>query len=80
MTLEQVQAALPVPIRSCMEQLTSWLPSSVNCPKPPKLRQAQVLLCFGLLRVFFWSPVYFPFASPMPPLQLLKQLRLMDRR
>ena len=65
-----------------MEQLTSWLPSSVNYPKPPKLRQAQVLLCFGLLRVFFWSPVYYPFASPMSSAlkTALKQLRLMDRR
>ena len=64
-----------------MEQLTSWLPCSVNCLKPPKLRQAQVLLCFGLLRVFFSSLVYFPFASPMSSelKAVLKQLRVMGR-
>ena len=65
-----------------MEQLTSWLQCSEIQRKPPKLRQAQVLLCFGLLRVYFWSPVYFPFASPVSPAlnPLLKQLRLMGRR
>ena len=65
-----------------MEQLTSWLPCSVNCLKPPKLRQAQVLLCFGLLRVFFLSLVYFPLALPMSPAlkAVLKQIRLMDQR
>ena len=64
-----------------MEQLTSWLPSSVNGRKPPKLRQAQVMLCFGLLRVFFWSPVYCPFASPMSPAlkPMLNLIQLMDR-
>ncbi len=36
-----------------MEQLTSWLRCSVIQKKPPKLRQAQELMCVGLLQAFF---------------------------
>ncbi|QNI74611.1 hypothetical protein SynNOUM97013_02571 [Synechococcus sp. NOUM97013] len=40
-----------------------------------------MLLCFGLLRVFFWLPVYCLFASPMSPARkpMLNQIQLMDR-